>query len=60
MEVLDLVMFVITVFAAMLNSVIMFMMAFEEKDFETAFWQLFAEAYLVLAAIALGRAPFPK
>jgi hypothetical protein len=38
----------------------MFVIAFDEGNFETAFWQLLAEIYLVLTVIALGHAPFPK
>jgi uncharacterized membrane protein HdeD (DUF308 family) len=53
-------MFVITIFAVLINGITMLVNVFDTEDFEIAFWQLLAEAYLVLAAIALGHAPFPK
>ena len=54
MEILVTVMRVISLLAIVANGIGILINIFEEDDFETAFYQLLAEAYLVLTAIALG------
>lgn len=57
MQILALVLFCITILASVINGVVMFTMAFDEEEWQVAFWQLLAEIYLILIAVALGHFP---